>query len=806
MKIQFLFLIMLVSFTCVITPTFSQTRNPRDVNVNNLSEQQIMQIIEEIEKRGLTENDAIALARAKGLKQDQIDVLKKRMTEVKSRSGESSISSTSASGYNQIVKDGDGSLEFVKVELDSTKVDSRIFGFSLFNNEKLTFEPSINIPVPDSYILGPGDELVVDIWGASQQTYQLSIDQNGNVKIPLIGPLCLGGLTLEVGENRILNRLSSIYSDLNSSKPRTFASVRTGNLKTIRVNVIGEVYTPGSFTLPGTASLFNVLYLAGGPNKQGSFRDIQLIRNGKVISHLDVYDFLIDGNTEINVSLLDNDIVMIPTYINRVKMYGEFKRTGIFEAKDNETVANMVHYAGDYDEAAYKGRIELYRNGPHEKEFKNVTNKEMSSVLMMNGDSLYVGKILDRFTNKVNIVGAVFTPGNYEYLPNLKLSELIKEAGGLLENAYVNRGTISRLKDDFTPENLAFNVEEVVSGKVDILLKPNDAVFISSIDDMREAQTVAIWGEIQKMGLYQYGENITLGDLVLMAGGFKESASGSSIEVMRRLPYEKADVSADAISQLFNFSISRDLGMNDEGAQFILMPFDEVFVRYMPGFRKNAVITISGQVMYTGNYGLASRVEKISDLVKRAGGLTPYAYPNGAKLIRQYVLSDEEKAKRRELMIKDSTLRFSELDFETVSIDLEDILANPGGKNDIYMEHGDVLDIPSSLQTIKVSGAVLNPSSTVFVKGLRSKQYINNSGGFSVYAKKSKTYVLYPNGSAASARGFIFKRYPVITPGAEIVVPKKPERKPLGAAGWFSIAGAMASLSLTIVTVVNLAK
>ncbi len=806
MNVKFL-IIVLLGFMLITIETNAQNVNPRDVNVENLSEKQIKDIITETEKRGLSESDAMALAKAKGLTREQIDLLAKRMEAVKNGSAKSKISER-ASGYSgaemDIADEGDLSG---KAEIESEKLDSRIFGLSLFNNEKLTFEPNINVPVPDSYLLGPGDHLHVDIWGSSEQSYHLTIDSNGRVNIPLLGPVYIGGLSLDIAKTQILSKLSSIYSDLRSTTPKTFASVRTGQLKTIKVNVVGEVFTPGTYTMPGTASLFNVLYLSGGPNRLGSFRDIQLIRGGKIVANLDVYDFLLNGNSTVNVALMDNDVVMIPTYINRIKMQGEFKRTGIFEAKKDETVADMLNYVGGFEVLANKSRIELYRTGEIEMEYRDIHQNELESVNIQNGDSLYVGKILERYRNKVNIVGAVFNPGNYQYTEGLMLSTLIKKANGLKENAFLSRGTISRLKPNYTPENLSFNVVNVIEGKEDYKLKPNDAVFISSIDDMQEKQTIAIWGEVQEMGVYQYGENITLGDLILMAGGFTEAASQSSIEVMRRLSYEEADKSAGKTSQLFQFGVNRDLRLDDDGSSFVLMPYDEIFVHFMPGFKKNSVVTMSGQIMYAGNYGLASRTERISEVIERAGGLTSYAYPKGAKLIREYELSKEEKAIRTELMKKDSTLRFTDLDFETVSIDLEKILNNPGTRDDIFLEHGDVIEIPAMLQTVKVSGEVLNPSSSVFVKGLSSKQYIHRSGGFSLNAKKGKTYILYPNGSSAAAKSyFFFRKYPKITPGAEVVIPRRPERSKMSTQAWIGIGSAMASLSLTVVTIVNTTK
>ena len=802
------FLLTFFLLTLLVSPNASaQTPDPASVNVNELSDEQIARIISEIERRGLTENDAIAMARARGMSQNQIDVLKRRISENKQKAAYDSHSKVS--GYGIVP---DESLEkqavySTKAEVDSAKVDQRIFGFSLFNNDKLTFEPTVNIPVSQGYVLGAADELVVDVWGSSQQTYELTIDRNGAIQIPLLGPITVGGITLEEATALIRNRMGTIYGDLNSSAPRTFMSVRTGTLKPIRVNVIGEAFVPGTYTVPGTATLFNVLYLSGGPSKEGSFRDIQLIRAGKVVSHLDVYDFLINGKTAVNVPLRDDDIIMIPTYINRVHMYGFFKRKGIFEAREGESVGDMVNFAGGFDENANRNRIELYRKVSFEREFRDVNPNNMSSTAMANGDSLYVGKILERYRNMVTIKGAVFMPGNYEYNEGMTLSTLFSTSGGVIENAFLNRGFIERLKPDYTKEIVSFNGHDVINKTSDVPLKAGDVVFLNSINDMQEAQVVGITGMVQKEGQYPYRENMKLGDLILLSGGLKEAASGSSIEVMRKLGYEDADKATNRTSELFNFAVSRQLEISDAGANFVLSPFDQVSVRKMPGYRESGQVTVNGQVFYAGNYGLSSYTERVSQLVKRAGGLTPNAYLPGARLVRKLKLTDEMIEARKEMARKDSTLHLSNTDFEVISINLATILNKPGGKDDIFLEANDLLEIPGYLSTVKMSGQVLSPSSTVYVEGNSAKDYIYISGGFANDARKGRIYVIYPNGASASTKGgLFFRRYPKVMPGSEIVVPRRPQRERMSAQAWIGIGSAMASIGLTIATISTLNK
>ncbi len=787
-------------------PSFSQQTNvdPRTIDVNNLSHQQILKIIDEIQRRGLTETEAIALAQARGMTQQQITVLKQRINEIKM-----------GGGYTPGVANTVDSLNFgtsglsVKAQIDSVAVNNnkRIFGFSFFNNENLTFEPNVNIPVSPSYVIGAGDEIIIDVWGASQQSYNLSVDKNGTINITGIGPINVGGLTKEKASSKILKKLVLIYSDLSNKNPRTFASVSIGTVKAIKVNVIGEVFAPGTYTLPGTATAFNALYLSGGPDSIGSFRDIKVIRNGRVVASLDVYDFLINGNSKVNIPLRDADIIMIPSYQKRVKIGGEFKRTGWFEAKGEEKVSDMIKYAGGFKEDAYKGRIELYRVTEKERKIKDVVSDQFSSVVMQNGDSIYAGPVLERFENKVVIDGAVYRPGNYELTKGLTLKQLIDKADGVREDAFLNRGLITRLKPDLTLENIAFNVGEVLRGEKDYELKREDIVKISSINDLRQFQTVKIYGAVQNPGEMDYQENMTLSDIIFKAGGLTEFASESFIEIARRPDYTEVQKPGDKIVDVFQFSVSRDLKLNGNDASFKLKPFDEVFVRRAPGYRKNATVNILGEVTYAGSYSLTNRKERISDVIRRAGGLSQTAYPQGAMLTRKTALTQKQLRLREELIKKDTTLEFSDIGFDVIAIDLKKILEKPGSKDDIYMKNGDELVIPRKQQTVKISGEVLNPISATYVQGHTLKYYIDQGGGFGLHAKRRKTYVVYPNGAAAATKTVFFvRKYPKIFPGAEIVVPQKPIREPMSAAGWISMASAMASLSLTIVTIMNSTK
>ncbi|MCG8581817.1 MAG: SLBB domain-containing protein, partial [Bacteroidales bacterium] len=547
----------------------------KSVNVDDLSDAQVMRMIQEMEKRGLSEQQVIALAQARGMSQGQIAKLQQRINEIKLTGG----TTGSQAGQGAGITGAQGMTESIKMPVDSAVVDQRIFGFSFFNNENLTFEPNINLPVPPSYVLGPGDEILIDVWGVSQQSYNLPVDRNGSINIPNVGPVQIGGLTQEAAQKRIFSKLTSIYSDLKSSNPRTFASINVGIVKSIKVNVIGEVFLPGTYTLPGTATAFNALYLSGGPNKEGSFRNIQVIRNGELTATLDVYESLIKGKSDINVPLSDGDVILVPTYEKRVKVGGEFKRNGIFEAKGEEKINDLIEYAGGFTEDAYTHRIQLYRTTSRQRAFKDVLAENFEKIIVQSGDSVFAGTVLERFENKVNIEGAVYRPGNYELTEGLTLKQLIDKADGVRDDVFLNRGLVTRLMDDLTLQNITFNVGEVLRGEKDIELKREDMVTISSIDDLREIRTVQIYGEVQFPGEFDYNEDMTLSDLVFKSGGFKESASEAFIEISRRLSYEEAQKAGDKIAHVYQFTISRDLKMNGEDAKFILSPYDQVFVR-----------------------------------------------------------------------------------------------------------------------------------------------------------------------------------------------------------------------------------
>jgi protein involved in polysaccharide export with SLBB domain len=800
------YLIFLLSFLSLLTSaqiSSYQNTNPQMVNVGDISDDEVIRLIKEMEKRGISEAEAIMLGRARGMSEVQISELKRRIDEIKSNSAQIDASEGNIPSEQQLIFENSFSQ---KEELEESERENRkrIFGYSFFNNKKLTFQPGNNASISPSYLLGVGDEILIDVWGASEQSYKLLVDRNGNINIPNVGLVNIGGKTLKNVIEIIKNKLILIYSDLSSDMPRTFASVNIGQIRPIKVNVIGEVFSPGTYTISGASTAFNALYLSGGPNEKGSYRNIHVIRDGKKIANVDVYKYLIDGYSKENIHLRDGDIVLVQPYINKVILEGEFKRTGIFEAKEKETITDILRFCGGFTENAYTHRLELYRKTTRDLEFKDVLNSEFDNISLSNGDSIYVGKIINRMQNMVTITGAIYRPGNYELTDSLTLSELLNKADGLREDAFIYRGIITRLNDDLSLQSIAFNLSKIINKEEDVLLKREDVITISSIHDLKELHTVQIYGKVQNPGLYDFKEGMTLEDIIFEAGGFLNAASDAYIEVARRLSVIEEASMGEKIVHVFQKKVPRNLELSPNDKAFELQPFDKVFIRQLPGHAQQAVIKITGEVAYSGEYALSSKKERISDLIKRAGGLTPDAYPSGAMLTRKKEISKKMERLREELMARDTTLSFSDLDFEVVGVNLNEIIKKPGGKDDVFLKDGDEINIPREFQTINISGEVLNPISATYHKGKRLKAYVSESGGFGMLARKRKVYVVYPNGTAADTKNFLFfKKYPKIQPGSEIVVPARPDREPLPTQAYIAMSSALASLTLTILTIAD---
>ena len=814
---------LLIALTCalplfVAIPADAQTKpDYSNIDVSKLPEDQIRTQALKLKAAGFTLNDALEQAKLKGATSMQIIQLRQRLAKyLPQRSNVNDRRVVQANAASDLAFFGDNGAASQNSNLlladdlaqreriTFTREDSLLFGFDIFNRQGLSFEPSTSMAVADSYIVGIGDQFEIDIYGAAEQSYSLAVARDGSLSIPMVGPVKVAGLKMADAQVAIMKKLRTIYSDMGG---RTNASIRIAQVKPVKVSVIGEAFMPGTYTVSASSSLFNVLYLSGGPTRNGSYRDIQLIRGGRIVEHLDVYDFLINGKTDINVSLADGDIIMIPTYIKRVKTGGAFKRIGYFEAKEGETVSDLIRYAGGFAPNALTGHVGVFRIGSHTTEYLDV--KDPAAITLASGDSLIVSSIDEtRLDNAVTIEGAVFAPGTYEWSEGMKLSDLFTKAGGLKENAFLTRGVITRYKDDYTLEALNFNLLDIKNGVADLDLKSGDQVTIASIDELRDQRTVTVLGEVRTPGDYEYRENLTLGDIIILANGLTENAQLNNVEIVRRVDHDE-NYDINNPKETKTITITRDLAIEQgEGNSFELEPFDKVFIRTKATANIGGNVTIRGQVANPGIYGLANSFVRLSDIFARAGGALADADISAARIYRPIRLSEEEKSIRmRQSIARGDTIFYlgdvSSVEYDFVSIDLPSAIKAPGSATDIVLQNGDILEVPRAVQTVRLSGKVQSPTSLAWVKGWDAKDYIRKAGGFAPRAYKKLTYVVHANGESESVRHFLwFRRYPKIRPGSEVIVPERPQSK-ISPAGYVSMGSTIVSMAAVLVTLLK---
>ncbi|MDZ7691028.1 MAG: SLBB domain-containing protein [Balneolaceae bacterium] len=644
--------------------------------------------------------------------------------------------------------------------------------------------------------------MVIDIWGAAEQTYQKTISPEGTITIANLGPIYVNGLSIEQARDRIRSSLSRIYSGLKAEGDEptdTQARISLGNIRSINVTVLGEVRYPGTYTLPSLATVFNALYSAGGPDSLGTFREIEVIRGDSTAATLDIYDFLIYGNQQDNIRLRDQDIIKIDPYISRVELTGRTKRNGLFELKEPETLQNLLTFAGGFSERAYTKRIKVVGNTETQKRINDLNYPEEAGFNLQNGDSVHVGSVLNRYANRVEIEGAVFRPGDYELQDSTTLHSLIRRAEGLREDAFMNRGLIYREQADLTTEAIPFSIRQVMNNpeEHDIKLQRNDVVQISSIFDMRDNFTVNIVGAVQNPGIYQYAENMNLEDIILQADGFRESAAPYRIEVSRRITGGDSTFVPQETADIFRFRVDENLELRDKADEFTLQPFDKVYVRNSPSYFEQQEVTISGEVLFPGVYTLDEKYMRISDLIQRAGGLTEYSYPQGANLTRRV----DQGIDTTQINIPDSLQRGNNLQRSRtrVGIRLEQILENPDTEQDIILRPGDVLEIPKELQTVQIAGEVLYPISVRYNEKMSFRNFIRAAGGATDLGKPKDAYIVYANGEVDRASRFLFFRdYPEVRPGATIFVPAREQQRQLTVQERIGILSAIVSMAAIV--------
>ncbi len=699
---------------------------------------------------------------------------------------------------------------------DRKKKKVKVFGRDIFNNKELTFEPEMNIATPQNYRLGPGDAVFIEIYGASQKTIEGTVSPDGTITIEGFGPVQISGLTVKEANSRLRSTLGKRYS---SSK----ISLTVGQTRSIMVNVMGEVNNPGTYTLPAFATVFHALYMAGGTNDLGTMRNIKVYRNNRLVSTVDIYDYILNGKLTGNVRLADNDVISVGTYDCLVNITGKVKRPMYYEMKKNESVATLLKYSGGFTGDAYKKSVRLVRKAGKEYSVYNVDEFDMSSFQLADADSVSVDSILQRYSNMVEIKGAVFRPGMYQVGGNINsVRTLIENADGLKEEAFTARAVMHRMKPDRTLEVIPVDVEGILAGRTaDIPIQNNDVLFIPTKQEMMEEQTITIHGEVFYPGVYKYADNETLEDFVLQAGGLKQTASTVKVDVARRIVNPKALTTDSVIARTYTFALKDGFVIDGEPG-FKLMPYDEVYVRKSPGFYKQQNVMVEGEVMFGGTYTLSKKNQRLSDLIKNAGGVNDRAYVAGARLERKM---NEVERKRMETILKMAREQAENLEIEaaaqnkkvdlensellkrfeipetySVGIELDKALSNPGSDADIVLREGDKLIVPQYTATVKINGEVMYPNTVGYQQGKKAKYYINQAGGYSNKAKKSQTYIIYMNGTIAKVSE---GARPM--PGCEIFVPQK-KINTMTVAEKLAIGSASASIATMIATLVNVLK
>lgn len=804
-----------------------------------MSDEQVVTLLKSAYSQGMSEQEIGMLLVQKGVTQDQLMRIKNRSGEqgnvlenssVESRmrtvAGEDMLSGKQKRNKNNdqnILKDHTGAnrqgnlLDSVGQAMGQNErnvprqadVENQVFGRSIFENKALTFEPNLNVATSENYILGPGDEIIIDVWGDSERTIRQQISPDGNIWIETLGPVFLSGLKVSEAAAHLKKELTRIYASIDNNT--TFIKLSLGKIRSIKVNMMGEISVPGTYTLPSLATLFHALYSAGGVNGIGSLRSIKISREGKEIADIDVYSYLLKGKNDLDIGLKDGDVIIVSPYQNLVSLKGKVKRPMKYELTDIETLGDLLDYAGGFMGEAYKAAVRVIRKSGKEHQVFNIEKSDYSSFVLTDGDEITVDAVIPRFENKIEVRGAVYREGLYALDVNMSsVKQLIEKAEGLREDAFLNRAVLYRNKPDLTLETQAVDVAGIMNGSVpDIPLRKNDVLYIPSIFDLREEYTITIRGAIGYPGVYKFAENMTVEDLVIQAGGLKESASVVKIDIARRVKNPKSLEVGNLSAESFTVTLQDGLALTDNGERFVLQPFDEVFIHNSPGYQVQQNVEITGEVLFAGTYAIAQKGERVSDLIGKAGGITPDSYIDGARLMRK---KDPDEIAREEAMQrllkqtgKDSidASRVEVQDYYTVGIDLKNILKNKGSEYDIVLREGDHLHIPQYTGTVKISGAVMYPNTVAFNKKARLRDYIDQGGGFAARAKKHKVFIVYMNGTVAKSKLLSKAK---AAPGCEIIVPLKPTRKGMGIAEIMGLATSTTSMAALVTSIINSSK
>ena len=796
-----------------------------------MSDKQIIQFIAREQKAGTSQSQIVTKLMQRGVKIDQIRRLRNQYSKQVTKSGlrsqadnavqdmESRMRQTEKSeqqvvtakaGTDSEVGDNQASADYAELQQDintqreeEASNQKTVFGHDIFNRRLLSFEPNMNIATPQNYVLGPGDQLIIDIYGASQRTMQLQVSPEGTVTIPGYGPVKVSGLTVAAAQSHIRSTLGARYS---SSQ----ISLSVGQTRSMTINVMGEVKVPGTYTLSAFSTVFHALYMAGGINDIGTLRNIKVFRNGRQVTVVDVYEYILNGRLAGNIRLMENDVIVVGPYDCLVGISGNVKRPMFYEMRTSESVGTVLKYAGGFTGDAYKKAVRLVRKSGERFTVHNVEEFDMNTFKLTDGDAITVDGILNRYENMVEIKGAVFRPGQFQLGKDITtVRGLIEAAEGVTEDAFTAHAVLHRMRPNRTLETMAVDVAGILSGSVaDIPLKNEDVLFIPTEQDRIGQRTLTIMGEVVSPGTFQYADNTTIEDLVLQAGGLTDAASTVKVDVSRRILDPKAKEGSSAISKTYTFEL-KDGFIIDGQPGFTLEPYDVVHVHRSPTFVEPRNITVEGEVQFAGSITLSSKNQRLSDAIKAAGGFTDAAYVKGARLIR--TLNEEEMIRAHDLMrqiqttddTKDSiqTAQLSQFQNYRVGIDLEKAMAKPGGDYDIVLRDNDRIFVPEYNGTVKISGNVQFPNTVAYTKDKGYKWYVNQAGGFGNRAKKSKTFIIYPNGTMAQVG-----RGTKVEPGCEIVVPTKAKKDMSTITQWLSIGSSITGLAAMIATIANMVK
>lgn len=782
-------------------------------SAQSMTDAQVLKEAIAAKKSGLSETEIGVQLMQRGATEEQIQRVRRQYARQITRQGmdtnvDNVIGSTkdrmrvnNEVSDNDIITNERGNAP-VFIEEQTFQTGKRVFGRDIFNNKSLTFEPVMNIATPQNYVLGPGDQLIIDIYGASQETLTLTVSPDGDVTIPEYGPVHVSGLTVSTAQSRIRSRLGGSFesSDIKAS---------LGQTRTIMVNVMGEVMAPGTYTLSSFATVFHALYMAGGVSDLGTLRNIKVFRQGRQISVVDIYEFILNGRLAGNVRLQDNDVVQVGTYDCLVDITGRVKRPMAYEMRKTESLATLLKYSGGFTGDAFKKLLRVFRKSEDLKSVYNVEEFELADFKVEDGDSVIVDSMINRFKNMVEVKGAVFRPGMYRLGEKVNsVRSLLEMASGLTEEAMSSHAVMRRMKPNRTQEVLSIDIEGILNGTLpDVALQNEDVLFIPTLAEHQNLRTLTIDGQVIFPGTYEYAENMTIEDLILQAGGLTDAASTAKIDVSRRLRDASATEAGMEIAKTFSFSL-KDNYIIDGDRSFTLEPYDIVQVRTSPAFQSPIRVSVEGEIAFQGNYTMELKNQRLSDVVKAAGGVVAGGYIRGARLVRR--MSADEKARLQEVIRiarqsadGNDSINLDKLalaDTYTVGIHLDQALANPGSTQDIELMDGDRLIIPRFNHTVRISGDVNAPNTVAFDEGQGYKYYIKQAGGFGDRAKKKHTYIIYMNGTMALAKEG------KIEPGCEVVVPTKAPSDPRNISQWLSIGTSLASLGTMFATIAHLVK